>query len=1151
MRRLSIAALLLLSGVFAQSEEPALQPHSNLSVELAGGAERLWRISLPEGRTANLQIVERQGLAGILSLLGADGSELVEADFRQRAPAAMNLLIPSGAAQIRIKAADHGSLERAFELRIGESHALTEQDRTRIRAEQSLGQGEKLRRGEGRAELQQAADLFEKSLALWERLADTSREADVLMHLADAYYSLGQTKQALNTEQRALDLWTARADRSGMASAFCQVGQISFDTGQQKAAEDDAKQCLEIERTLDDPRGLAMALMLAVQLQAAHGQNDQAGADYKQALEAARRGGDRILEAEVIKDLATFENNLAQWQESRENGEKALAIARAEGDRQMISRCLNDLASFLTDTGDLRTAVGYLEEALPLKKTLSSPNSYATSLYNLANAHAKLDDYDKARAQFAEALAIFQQTAFARGQAYVLTALGHLALNTGDEAKAETFFRQAQVQWQAASDQQGEVFALNALGDVAARRSQFRQAIELHRQALAISRTDKLPREEERTLGYLSDAYYEEADAYHEENDAASSLEQASLELDLIGKIGDPEGEARARYQQGRAWRRLRENDRAQEALDQALESYQSLGMRTGAADTLYELAALDRDRGRLAEANARMAKAIDLVDATGAGAGSAESRMLFAAAHRKSYDLAIDLAMRAHDNAKAFELSERARARTFVDLIRGARLDVRQGVDAALLERERNIQESLNEKQARLTRLLTESHNSGTAAQAKKEIDGLVESYESVEAEIRGTSPRYAALLEPHTLSLADVQHELPDAQTSLAEFWLGEERSYAWLVTKTECRGFELPARREIEALARRAYSALTARNLMRDETPEQMQARVGAADREFAQVSAELSRILLGQALGKMTGLSGARRLWVVSDGALEYLPFAALPAPGSTAPLVASYTIARLPSASVLAEVRQQVSARKPAPRAVAVFADPVFQADDERVVKSQAASHPSAEVPRGAEDVDLATLPRLWFSRREADAVAALAPRGAVREALDFDASREEAQKPALADYRVLHFATHAFLDSRHPELSGLVLSMVDREGHPLDGFLRLNEIYNLKLNADLVVLSGCQTALGQEVRSEGLIGLTRGFMYAGAPQVLASLWDVRDRATAEFMSRFYQPLLGRHLAPEAALRSAQLAMMKDPRWSQPYYWAAFTMQGAH
>lgn len=153
------------------------------------------------------------------------------------------------------------------------------------------------------------------------------------------------------------------------------------------------------------------------------------------------------------------------------------------------------------------------------------------------------------------------------------------------------------------------------------------------------------------------------------------------------------------------------------------------------------------------------------------------------------------------------------------------------------------------------------------------------------------------------------------------------------------------------------------------------------------------------------------------------------------------------------------------------------------------------------------------------------------------------------KSPALVDYRVLHFATHAFLDSNHPELSGIVLSMVDRQGRPQDGFLHLHEIYNLKLNADLVVLSACRTALGREVRSEGLVGLTRGFMYAGAPQVLASLWDVRDRSTAELMRRFYEALLRRGRPPGAALREAQLSMLRDPRWSNPYYWAAFVMEG--
>src|SRR5205814_10361889 len=122
---------------------------------------------------------------------------------------------------------------------------------------------------------------------------------------------------------------------------------------------------------------------------------------------------------------------------------------------------------------------------------------------------------------------------------------------------------------------------------------------------------------------------------------------------------------------------------------------------------------------------------------------------------------------------------------------------------------------------------------------------------------------------------------------------------------------------------------------------------------------------------------------------------------------------------------------------------------------------------------------------------------------------DFKANRATATNTDLSQYRIVHLATHGLLNSQHPELSGVVLSLVDEQGRPQDGFLRLHEIYNLKLSADLVVLSACQTALGKDVRGEGLVGLTRGFMYAGAARVVACLWKVDDRATAEFMNGFY------------------------------------------
>ena len=187
--------------------------------------------------------------------------------------------------------------------------------------------------------------------------------------------------------------------------------------------------------------------------------------------------------------------------------------------------------------------------------------------------------------------------------------------------------------------------------------------------------------------------------------------------------------------------------------------------------------------------------------------------------------------------------------------------------------------------------------------------------------------------------------------------------------------------------------------------------------------------------------------------------------------------------------------------------------------------------------------------RLPGSRLEAESIAALAPPGQSMVALDFDASRALALGDRLSRYRAVHFATHGVIDAEHPALSGLALSMVDREGRPQEGFLHLHDIYNLRLNADLVVLSGCRTALGQEVRGEGLIGLTRGFLYAGAPRVVASLWRVEDQATAALMTRFYRGLWVEGLRPAAALRAAQLSLRQERRWRDPYYWAGFILEG--
>jgi CHAT domain-containing protein len=305
---------------------------------------------------------------------------------------------------------------------------------------------------------------------------------------------------------------------------------------------------------------------------------------------------------------------------------------------------------------------------------------------------------------------------------------------------------------------------------------------------------------------------------------------------------------------------------------------------------------------------------------------------------------------------------------------------------------------------------------------------------------------------------------------------------------------------------------------------------------------------------------------------------YVPFAALPRlsqssrRGKPLPLVTTNEIVSLPSAATLASLRRQVAGRRPAAKQLAVFADPVFNRNDKRVKTSPltgrvghalpAAAGERRDAPAQQEYVRAAEaarslgleragidLRRLPFSRQEAVRLLALVPRREALAALDFKASQATAMSPEVGEYRIVHFATHGYLNPEQPELSGLVLSLVDESGEPQDGFLSLPEVYNLRLPVELVVLSACQTGLGKQVQGEGLVGLTRGFMYAGAPRVVASLWAVQDRATAELMGYFYEAMLRRGLRPAAALRAAQLRMQREERWSAPRQWAGFIFQG--
>lgn len=268
------------------------------------------------------------------------------------------------------------------------------------------------------------------------------------------------------------------------------------------------------------------------------------------------------------------------------------------------------------------------------------------------------------------------------------------------------------------------------------------------------------------------------------------------------------------------------------------------------------------------------------------------------------------------------------------------------------------------------------------------------------------------------------------------------------------------------------------------------------------------------------------------------------------PNSDSYLADNNEFVNLPS--VLAQLRRNSNSSKLKNKTIAVFADPVFDLDDSRIArKSDGGLNVKNAALRGVlRDFKFGeTLPRLLSSRREARNISKFATDEKSLVRTDFDASLENIEDKSLKNYRILHFATHGLLNSSRPELSGLVLSLYDKNGVRKDGFLGLNDIYNLDLENDLIVLSACQTALGKDIRGEGLIGISRGFFYAGSSKVVASLWKVDDAATAEFMKLFYKNHLQKGMPASKALREAKIKMKKIPRYRSPFYWSAFTLLG--
>jgi CHAT domain-containing protein len=938
-------------------------------------------------------------------------------------------------------------------------------------------------------------------------------------------------KSSRETYARAGEQWQQLDERRLHAQALYSTAMLDFwDLNDYSGGVDLAKQAADIYRGVDEDLRVRAQFLAAYASVDAAGEMDReaATATFDAALQSYadiaalyEQRSDRYALAEVLRLTGAIHYERGNFAEADPQWQRSASIFSDIGEWHKELRVRQNLAAIAGEQGYPGKAIEtfrYILERLPPGR---DPDLQATVLQNLGASSRNFGDIDGALQAFSSALVLRERAGDATHISAVLRGLGSTYYVSGEYERARNYLQQALTSARSVGDGRSQAVILTYLGNIAYLEGDFAGALELHRGAEAI--TNSAQGRAVRRLLMAKDltalGRHAEALATAEEI-AGSNIDSPVVLADANAQIG------RTRLATG-------EHEAAADRLQRALTMYRSLRLQEGEADALNGLALVAQASGRTTEAVAYGEAALDRIESLRVKVSAPELRALYTAAQRTFYETQIDILLAAEPGSDervlaALGVSERARARTLVDLLSAARVASHDSVDGAAANRNR-LYDDLAARSFQRDSLLAAPL---TDAMTKEELDRVLREITALENELTLLETQEGAnrTLSADVLTGAEIQRAI-DTDAVLLQYDLGPQRSLVWVATHDSVRVVALAPRATIEAAARDVISSLQ-------------------TSTSSAATLDQQRKTLSDYVLGPIADLIRAKRVLVAADGALHYVPFTVLPVTldGLSAPLITSREVVNVPSMSALAAQRAR---RRPEPpsQTLAVFADPVFERTDERLTQTVAsATTPAPEESFGTRSGAL-DLRRLRYSGREARDIAALVPENARLVSEGFSATRDGVLNADLSQYRYIHFATHGLVNSRNPALSALALSQFDQRGNPLAGYLRLDDIYNLDLNADLVVLSACDTALGREIRGEGLVGLSQAFLYAGAKGLVLSLWQVSDAATATLMTRFYEHMIRQGTSPAEALRAAQLSMAAERRWENPYYWAAFVLVG--
>ena len=862
------------------------------------------------------------------------------------------------------------------------------------------------------------------------------------------------------------------------------------------------------------------------------------------ALKLSEEASYKIGEAEALLELSeslNHENHVV----AVETAQRALAIWQALNDKPGIARSYSHIGQYYMAQNALIESTQNYQSSLQLWQELQNPAEQSEVLIMLGYIEHRKGDWQAAISYMTQAQSLIDDKSDPVKMGQATTGIAEAMNESGMPETALLYLQSTLKYYEQMKDPNFIAYAHWDIGNTYHLLGEYDLAISHQEQALALIDADSIQ---------AAQCHESWAKTLLAQAKPAEAFRHLELSLATYSRTTNYREAAQARALQARALQQQGDSAAARDVYSEALEGFRKLSDRVNEAAVSFELGKLEIEKGRYDSAEKYLLDSITLTENIRRATTSSDLATAFSATIYERYGAYVDCLMHKSQQGtgnnfaiKAFEANELARGRSLAEMLKATGTNLLPGLDADLAAQEKSLRQRLRSKEDLKIRLLTNGAKKEELDALEQEVAKLEDEYKQLSDVIKARFPAFDEITRPHGWDLKRIQQQvIADDQTLLLEYNLGEKSSYAWTVTRDGFASYELPGgAKQINDAAQRVYELLQSGDTKQNE---------------WEQATAALSKMVLLPVKNSLN----KQRIIVVADGALNYIPFQSLPpSPNNSEPLVAKFEVVNAPSASVLGQLRQETDRRQQRPQLLAAYGDAAFPSDfaqrkesnGDHIASLQAAPtdrwrHALRDIELKGDKFDPSSLQRLVYAELEVNNLRKVTGAGSLI-ATGFDASREKLLSTDLTRFSILHFATHGIFDPKRPEYSGLFLSMIDRDGKDQNGFLGLQDIYNLHAPVDLVVLSACRTGLGKDVRGEGLIGLTRGFMYAGASSVVASLWKVDDEATAELMKEFYTNMVVRQLTPAASLREAQNTIRKRPEWSSPHFWAAFTIQGEY